>query len=166
VLGFDSSGMPIPTPAPACVGGGNDSDSDLVPDLDDNCPLAPNSGQEDQDIDGLGDLCDACPSQPPLAGIGSSLALLADLETLVWSPDPQADDYEVFRARVHSGAPIVPNYSCFDQVVATTSVDATIPGPGEVLCYLVRSRKACDTSSPGFDAQGNPRPFRGTCSGP
>ena len=166
VLGFDSQGMPIPTPVSVCVGGGNDTDSDLVSDLDDNCPLVSNPGQEDQDLDGQGDLCDACPSQVPLAGIGSSLAFLADLETLSWAPDPEADGYEVFRATGYSGGSFVPNYSCLGQAVATTLVDVAIPGAGEVLYYLVRSRKACDASGPGVDAQGNPRPFRGACVAP
>lgn len=38
-----------------------DRDADGVPDMDDNCPLVVNPGQEDRDGDGIGDLCDACP---------------------------------------------------------------------------------------------------------
>lgn len=166
VLGFDSQGMPIPPPVSVCVGGGNDSDSDLVPDLDDNCPLVLNPGQEDQDLDGQGDLCDACPNQAPLAGIGSSLSFLVDLETLGWAPDPAAEGYEVFRATGSSSGLFVPNYDCFGQTAATTLVDVAVPGASEMLYYLVRSTKACDTSGLGVDAQGNPRPFRGACLAP
>ena len=38
--------------------GGLDSDGDGVTDANDNCPFAPNAGQEDSDGDGLGDACD------------------------------------------------------------------------------------------------------------
>jgi sugar lactone lactonase YvrE len=41
-----------------------DTDGDGVPDGLDNCPHAPNPGQEDSDGDGLGDVCDNCPAAP------------------------------------------------------------------------------------------------------
>ncbi len=38
-----------------------DADLDGVCDVDDNCPVLANSGQEDFDNDGVGDACDNCP---------------------------------------------------------------------------------------------------------
>lgn len=41
-------------------GAGGDLDGDGLPDGCDNCPAAPNAGQEDADADGVGDACDLC----------------------------------------------------------------------------------------------------------
>lgn len=41
-----------------------DRDQDGLEDRDDNCPTAPNPGQEDADQDGVGDACDGCPGVP------------------------------------------------------------------------------------------------------
>ena len=63
-LGLDSLGMDRPNDSPCSTGGTADTDTDLVPDINDNCPLEPNPGQGDGDGDGVGDLCDNCPSDP------------------------------------------------------------------------------------------------------
>ena len=46
---------PCPSPIPA-----PDDDTDLVYNINDNCPLTYNPQQEDQDKDGVGNLCDNC----------------------------------------------------------------------------------------------------------
>jgi hypothetical protein len=61
--GDSSAGTPRSIPAP-CPPLGQDSDSDLVPDIDDNCPTQSNAGQADGDFDGRGDACDNCPAVP------------------------------------------------------------------------------------------------------
>jgi hypothetical protein len=39
-----------------------DTDGDGVPDVDDNCPTVPNTGQANSDADSHGDACDSCPA--------------------------------------------------------------------------------------------------------
>jgi hypothetical protein len=41
-----------------------DADGDGVRDGSDNCPDAPNPGQQDLDADGVGDVCDNCAAEP------------------------------------------------------------------------------------------------------
>jgi len=45
-----------------------DLDGDGIPDESDNCPAAPNAGQQDGDDDGTGDSCDPCPATGTVAG--------------------------------------------------------------------------------------------------
>lgn len=60
-IGTRSDGTLRSNPA-ACLPLGSDTDSDLVIDIDDNCPLDPNPGQQDPDLDNVGAACDNCPA--------------------------------------------------------------------------------------------------------
>jgi len=53
-------GAPIPDWYIVCdpVAADPDDDDDGIPDIDDNCPLTPNTGQQDLDGDEVGDICD------------------------------------------------------------------------------------------------------------
>ena len=53
---------PLDTAVTTCETQGNDSDADAIPDLADNCPLAPNPDQADADGDFVGNACDNCPT--------------------------------------------------------------------------------------------------------
>jgi hypothetical protein len=163
-LGNDSEGAARPAPAMACLQQNADSDSDLILDLSDNCPQIPNPGQEDQDMDGLGDVCDPCPAQPSPEGVGASLMMALDLQTLSWSADPAADSYEVFRGQIGAGQNFVHNYECIAPVATTSYVDSTLPGAGEFLYYLVTSQNACGSSGPGESQGGGLRPFMDSCT--
>jgi hypothetical protein len=62
--GVDSEGVLRPEPPIPCTVQNLDSDSDLVLDVNDNCPLDANGTQADADLDGVGDACDVCPDDP------------------------------------------------------------------------------------------------------
>lgn len=64
-----------------------DSDGDGIDDVDDNCPLVPNTNQSDIDGDGIGDVCDATPNGD---NDGDGIDNLADNCPDVFNPD-QAD---------------------------------------------------------------------------
>jgi DNA-binding beta-propeller fold protein YncE len=62
-----------------------DEDGDGIPDVEDNCPTAPNPAQEDFDADGSGDVCDPDNALAYVAGFSSNNVVRFDLTTGVSS---------------------------------------------------------------------------------
>lgn len=73
----------------------SDTDSDSTVDCNDNCPTAPNPGQEDSDSDGLGDPCDNCPETANPVQVdndGDGLGNRCDNCINAYNPDQQDSD--------------------------------------------------------------------------
>ena len=73
-----------------------DSDGDGWDDLDDNCPLLPNAGQEDGDSDGRGDVCDNCPLIPNLGQQDNDSDGVGDVcDNCITVPNPTQTDTDL-----------------------------------------------------------------------
>ncbi|HKQ98049.1 MAG TPA: hypothetical protein VJV75_09245 [Candidatus Polarisedimenticolia bacterium] len=72
----------------------------------------------------------------PPAGEIDGLLLLADRQTLVWSPEPASTTYNVYTGLL-SSLPGGFGACAVARVPGTSAVDATTPAPGTGLFYLV-----------------------------
>jgi hypothetical protein len=84
----------------ACKG---DSDADSIRDVQDNCPVVSNLGQQDVDADGAGDVCDCAPADPQVAAAPGDYAGLyfESRDTMTWCDERgatgEATTYDVLR---------------------------------------------------------------------
>ena len=94
----------------ATVDAADDLDGDDVPDVDDNCPGAPNPDQHDEDGDDTGDVCDNCPvtaSPIQLNVDGDDLGDLCD-------PSPTLPRNRILAFEPWAGAPVgVPGWTSY-----------------------------------------------------
>ena len=131
-----------------------DLDMDGVGDRCDNCAMRFNPEQRDSDGDGIGDGCPRCDRPPE---VGTDLRF-ADLQTLSWSPAPEASYYSLYRGAV-GGGPF-----SFDQVCLQPSlsdpgaVDSSLPAAARGFFYLVSGGNSCGEGPLGFTSSSQPRP--------
>ena len=141
-----------------------DGDGDGYGNSFDNCPSTPNPDQIDSDFDGAGDPCDCAPTDPGHALVPGEVQLViaGDKQTLSWSPpvpNPgSATVYDIVRGS-RSGLPVDggPDESCVASGAGTSVSDATTPGVGQGIWYVVRGRNACGSGSYGFATSGAER---------
>jgi hypothetical protein len=148
-----------------------DTDGDGLPDGADNCPGSSNHTQQDDDVDGVGAACD-CDEGDPEAGIfpGDAMLLQAhdsDPDKLQWSPDPDADVYNVYKGIRAPGEHFDYVEFCHDKdVESLETTDNLAPAPGGWFFYLVSAKNACGETGLGSASDGTPRPLLAVCPPP
>jgi len=138
-----------------------DSDLDGVLDLDDNCPIASNSGQTDTDFDGAGDECDCAPGDPGLVAAppevdGLRLGGFGNQDRLDWcgitDDTGPATRYDICRGST-AGLPVGTESSeiCLQNDHNSATIDdSAVPLDGEAFWYLVRGQNTCGTGTYGY----------------
>jgi PKD repeat protein len=148
-----------------------DTDRDGLPDAADNCPEDSNHTQQDDDADGVGSACD-CDEGDPEAGIfpGDAMLLQAhpsDADKLQWSPDPDADVYNVYKGVRAPGEDFDYVEFCHRKDVALLEAsDSLTPVLGGWFFYLVSAENACGEAGLGAASDGTPRPRNTPCPPP
>jgi len=148
-----------------------DGDGDAIPDAIDNCPALPNEKQLDRDLDGHGTSCD-CDDADPAAGQfpGSGMVVESDPSDpglFIWSPDPVAVTYNVYKGILSAGEPLGYVHHCMKAHTAATQVpDPTLPPPGGYFYYLVSGENLCGEAGLGLASDGTPRPLDTPCPPP
>jgi hypothetical protein len=99
-----------------------------------------------------GGVCSGIPGTTPAEAQGVTAA--ADKVTYSWSPVAGATRYDVLRGLI-SALPVGPgggDESCFDNLGATSVIDATVPAPGTGFFYLSRGENGCGNGTYGFQS--------------
>ena len=147
-------------------GTGDDTTGDGSCDELDNCLAEHNPGQENADGDPRGDLCDCLPANAQAWSLpgGAADVMFADDQTLVWSSPAETGAVSVAYDTIRSSSPLDFDTGavCVESQDAsdTTSLDPTLPAPGQVLNYLVRSLTTCGAGPIGVQSNGTPRSAR------
>ncbi|MBT4121044.1 MAG: hypothetical protein HOA57_02605 [Candidatus Magasanikbacteria bacterium] len=101
----DACNIDACNPIQGCIHIVTDADCDGWIDGQDNCPLAPNPGQEDIDADGMGDVCDAeknCTATPAPSGLPGSFFNLNDCVTGCMLPNDEVGCIHLYNPIPHS----------------------------------------------------------------
>jgi hypothetical protein len=110
--------------------------------------------------------CTGTPVAPP-ATINNSVRVnkTPTDSTITWTDPPGS--YNVYRGSKGAGSPWAYNHACQStNVIGNSTVDVTIPAPGQLFYYLVSRADTCNESSLGNNSAGTPRPNTSPCGVP